>query len=36
MHYFKLEKLESKKLIDDMTINLWLPWNFASMENIRK
>jgi len=21
-------------LIDDMTIDIWLSWNFASMENI--
>ena len=34
MHYCKLQKLEFIQLIDDMTIDLWLPWNFASMENI--
>ena len=33
MHYFKLQKLEFKKLIDDMAINLTL--NFASMEIIQ-
>jgi len=35
MYYFKLQKIEFKKLINDMVINLWSPWNFASMENIR-
>ena len=34
MHYFKLQKFEFKQLIDDMTINLWLPLKFASIENI--
>ena len=24
MHYFKLQKVEFKQLIDDITINLWL------------
>ena len=27
MHYFKQQKLEFEKLIDDMIINLWSPWN---------
>ena len=36
MHYFKLLKLESRQLIDDMTIDLWSPWNFESMKNIRR
>ena len=31
MHYFKLLKLESKQLIDDIAINLSSPWNFVSM-----
>ena len=34
MHYFKLQKLGFIQLIDDMTIDLWSPLNFASMENI--
>ena len=34
MHYFKLQKIEFKQLIDDMTINLLPPHNFASMLNI--
>ena len=25
-----------KDLIDDITINLWFSWNFASMEDIRR
>ena len=36
MHYFKLQKLEFKQLINDMTINIWSPWNFVSMENIQR
>ena len=36
MHYFKLQKLEFKKLIDDVAINFLLSLNFASIENIRK
>ena len=36
MHYFKLQKLEFKQLIDDIIIDLWLPRNFASMKNIRR
>ena len=36
MHYFKLQKLEFKKLIDDMTIDIRSPCNFASMKNIRR
>ena len=36
MHYFKLQKLEFKQLIDDITIDLWLPRNFTSMKNIRR
>ena len=32
MHYFKLLKLESRKLIDDMAINCGSPWNFVSMK----
>ena len=35
MHHFKLQKFELKQLIDDMTINLWSSWNFASIENIQ-
>ena len=27
MHYFKQQKLKFEKLIDDMIINLWSPWN---------
>ena len=34
MRYFKLQKLEFKQLIDDITINLWSPWNFVSIKNI--
>jgi len=34
MHYFKVQKLEFKKLVDDMTINIWSLWNFEGMENI--
>ena len=36
MHYFKLQKIEFKQMIDDMAIDLWSSLNFASMENIRK
>ena len=36
MHYFKLQNLKFKQLIDEMTINLWSLWNFASMKNIRR
>ena len=36
MHYFKLQKLEIKQLINDMAINILLLWNFASIENIQK
>jgi len=36
MHYFKRQKFKFKQLTDDITINLWLPRNFASMENIWK
>ena len=34
MQYFKLQKLKFKQLIDDMAIDIWSPWNFASIENI--
>ena len=34
IHYIKLQKLEFKQMIDDMTINLLPPQNFASMLNI--
>ena len=34
MYYFKLQKLEFKQMIDDMTINLLPPQNFANMLNI--
>ena len=34
MHYFKLQKLDFKELIDDMTINFLLSLNFESMKNI--
>ena len=36
MHYFKLQKLEFKQLINDMVIDLWSLWNFVSMENIQR
>ena len=34
MHYVILQKLGFKQLIDDIAINLWSLWNFASIENI--
>ena len=34
MSYFKLQKLEFKQLIDDMTIEIRSCCNFVSMENI--
>ena len=36
MYYFKLQKFEFKKLIDDMTIYFQSSLNFVSMENIRR
>ena len=36
MHYFKLQKLEFKQLIDDMTIDFLSSLNFVSTENIRR
>ena len=36
MHYFKLQKLEFKQLIDDMAINFLSSLNFVSMENIQR
>ena len=34
MHYFKLQKLEFKQLIDNMAIDLSSSRNFERMENI--
>ena len=36
MHYFKLQKLEFKQLINDMTIDFLSSLNFVSTENIRR
>ena len=30
------ERVKFKQLIDDIAINIWSPWKFASMENIRR
>ena len=34
MHHYKLQNFEFKHLIDDMTIDFLLLWNFASIDNI--
>ena len=34
LHNLRLQKLKFKHLIDDVAINLWYSWNFASIENI--
>ena len=36
IHYFKLQKIEFKQLIDDMIIDFLLYLNFVKMENIQK
>ena len=36
MHYFKLQKLEFKQLIDDTAIDFLSSLNFVSMENMRR
>ena len=36
MHYVILQKLGFKQLIDNIAINLWSLWNFASIKNIWK
>ena len=36
MYYFKLQKLEFKKLIDDTSINIWSFQKFSSTENIQR
>ena len=36
MHYFKLLKLESRQLINNIAVNLWSLWNFVSVKNIRR
>ena len=36
MHYFKIQKIEFKQLIDDIVIDFLSFLNFVSIENIRK
>ena len=36
MHYFKLQKLKLKQLIDDMVIDFRLFLNFVIMKNIQR
>ena len=35
-HYFKLQKLEFKQLIDNMAVDLWSSLNFVNMDNIQR
>ena len=36
MHYFKLQKLEFKQLIDDIANDFWSFWNFVNIGNTRR
>ena len=36
IHYFKLQKIEFKQLINDMITNFLLYLNFVRIENIQK